>query len=182
MELVLPSVWCLKIGSHSFLLVGGGKFREFFLPLGWYLKIRELVPPSSWSWIIGKLVIAMNVFLIYIRKHSVVFSHLGFRVNYCVLCMWLFHVMILLMVIFSWYIEWNHKWYTFDKVEIYILWLKVVKEIILIHPSPPLSIPTIGFKSGPPRKNFNHWQVDFGLHIWWNDSIHGVHSKWITNI
>jgi hypothetical protein len=46
-------------------------------------------------------VLPMNVFLIYIRKHYVVFSHLGFHVKYGVLCMWLFDVMILLMVICS---------------------------------------------------------------------------------
>jgi hypothetical protein len=44
-------------------------------------------------------VLPMNVFLIYIRKHSMVLSHLGFHINSNVLCMWLFDVMILLMVI-----------------------------------------------------------------------------------
>jgi hypothetical protein len=47
---------------------------------------QGVVPPSSWCWRIWKLVLPMNVFLIYIRKHSVVFSHLGFHINlvYCV--------------------------------------------------------------------------------------------------
>jgi hypothetical protein len=31
-------------------------------------------------------VLPMNVFLIYIRKHFVVFSHLGFHINLGVLC------------------------------------------------------------------------------------------------
>jgi hypothetical protein len=44
------------------------------------------VSPSSWCWRIGKLVLPMNVFLIYIRKHSMVFSHLGFHVNFGILC------------------------------------------------------------------------------------------------
>jgi hypothetical protein len=43
----------------------------------------------------------MNVLLIYIRKHYVFFSHLGFHINSSVLCMWLVDVMILLMVICS---------------------------------------------------------------------------------
>jgi hypothetical protein len=30
---------------------------------------RGLEPPSSWCWRIGKLVLPMNVFLIYIRNH-----------------------------------------------------------------------------------------------------------------
>jgi hypothetical protein len=48
-----------------------------------------LYPPSSCSWRIGKLVLLMNEFLyiyIYIRKHYVVFSHLGFHVNIVVMC------------------------------------------------------------------------------------------------
>jgi hypothetical protein len=43
----------------------------------------------------------MNVFLIYIRNHYVVFSHLDFHINFGVICMWLFDVMIFFMVICS---------------------------------------------------------------------------------
>jgi hypothetical protein len=91
-------------------------------------KIRGLFPPSSWCWRIQGVVTSFRlvpvnqgvgvsfqlvlenlevgasygcILDIYIRKHSVVFSDLGFHVNYGVLCMWLFDVMILLMVIFS---------------------------------------------------------------------------------
>jgi hypothetical protein len=87
---VIASFWLVleNSGSWCFLQVGA-------------CKSRGLVPPSSWCWRIWKLVLPMNVFLIYIRKHFVVFSHLGFHVNSGVLCMWLFDVMILLMVIYS---------------------------------------------------------------------------------
>ena len=53
--------------------------------------------------------------------------------------MW-YYWMVLLMVIWSWYIECNHKWYIVDKFEVYILWLEVAKSA---HTdSPPFSNPT----------------------------------------
>jgi hypothetical protein len=85
---VPPSGWCERIQGvvASFVLV----------PIN-----QGLVPPSSWCWKIWNLVLLMDIFLIYIINHFVVFSHLGFHINSSVLCMWLFSVMILLMVICS---------------------------------------------------------------------------------
>jgi hypothetical protein len=71
MGLYPPFGWSQRIG-------------ELYLPSGWGLRMLE--PPSSCSWRIWNFVLPMNEFLIYIRKHSMVFSHLGFHVNIDVLC------------------------------------------------------------------------------------------------
>ena len=58
----------------------------------------------------------MNVFFIYIRNHSVVFSHLGFHVNFGVFC--------ILCDIVEWYCLWL---YTHDILN------EIINDVLLIN-------------------------------------------------